>query len=261
MVIVCDLDGVVWLADQPIDGAAQAVSALRAAGHTVAFASNFSDAPASALGAKLAAMGIEPREDLVTSPMAAASLLSTGERVLVLGGPGTLEAVERAGASVVDAVAVAEPEGPFDAVVVGYRRDVTWDHIRRTSTAVREGARFIATGTDATYPTPRGLVPGNGATVAAISTAAGRSPVVAGKPHEPMAGLIRARYGPTGWMVGDRPETDGAFARTLGYGWALVLSGVIGKDDLPVDPEPDTIDPSLTDFTARVLAGDAPPPG
>jgi ribonucleotide monophosphatase NagD (HAD superfamily) len=46
-------------------------------------------------------------------------------------------------------------------------------------------------------------------------------------------------------MVGDRPDTDGRFARALGWRWSLVLSGLIGKDDLPVDPDPDTVHDDL----------------
>lgn len=259
-VVVCDLDGVVWLAGRPIEGAAGAVASLRAAGHPVVFATNFSDATTGELVERLAAMDIPSTAgDVITAPMAAASLVESGQRVLALGGPGTQQALVASGARLTDASAPAEPDlAAFDVVVVGYRRDVTWDHIRRASTAVRGGARFIATGTDATFPTPEGLVPGNGAVVAAIAVAAGRQPEVAGKPYAPMAKLIRDRFGPTGWMVGDRPETDGAFAGTLGYRWALVLSGVVGRADLPVVPPPDTTDPSLAAFAARLVGN---PPG
>jgi hypothetical protein len=31
----------------------------------------------------------------------------------------------------------------------------------------------------------------------------------------------------------------------LGWRWSLVLSGLIGKDDLPVDPDPDTVHDDL----------------
>jgi ribonucleotide monophosphatase NagD (HAD superfamily) len=60
-----------------------------------------------------------------------------------------------------------------------------------------------------------------------------------------MADLVREVGGETGTVVGDRPETDGDFARTLGYRFALVLSGVTRETDLPVEPAPDTVAPSL----------------
>ena len=89
---------------------------------------------------------------------------------------------------------------------------------------------------DATYPTPQGLVPGNGSILAAVATASGVVPAVTGKPYAPMADHVRAAVGPVGVAVGDRPDTDGRFARALGFEWVLVLSGVTGADDLPVDP-------------------------
>src|SRR5918994_2163783 len=107
----------------------------------------------------------------------------------------------------------------------------------------------------AAVPTPDGLIPGGGALVAAVAYAAGVRPVVAGKPHRPMADLNRALAGGEVTVVGDRPETDGAFAAALGYRFALVLTGVTGEADLPVEPSPDVVAASLADL---VVSG--PPP-
>jgi ribonucleotide monophosphatase NagD (HAD superfamily) len=60
-----------------------------------------------------------------------------------------------------------------------------------------------------------------------------------------MAALVRATVGADGTVVGDRPDTDGRFAVTLGYRWALVLSGVTTEADLPVEPPPDVVAPDL----------------
>ena len=60
---------------------------------------------------------------------------------------------------------------------------------------MRNGARLIGTNDDATYPTPDGPIPGGGAILASIVTASGVAPIVAGKPHEPMAALVRATIG------------------------------------------------------------------
>ncbi|HKH24029.1 MAG TPA: HAD hydrolase-like protein, partial [Acidimicrobiales bacterium] len=57
-----------------------------------------------------------------------------------------------------------------------------------------------------------------------------------------------ALAGDEGTVVGDRPETDGAFAAALGYRFALVLSGVTGEADLPVEPAPDVVAASLADL-------------
>ena len=50
-------------------------------------------------------------------------------------------------------------------------------------------------------------------------------------------------------MVGDRPDTDGRLARNMGWSFALVLTGIVGVDDIPVDPEPDVV---ATDLAALV---------
>jgi 4-nitrophenyl phosphatase len=238
---VLDLDGVVWLADQPIAGAADAVARLRAAGERVIFATNNSWPPVAAQEAKLARMGIPAAGDVVTSAMAAATLVDAGQRVLVCAGPGVVEAVAARGAEPVH-------HGDADTVVVGFHRDFDYERLRVAAAAVRRGARLVATNDDATYPTPDGPIPGGGALVAAVAYAAGVSPIVAGKPHAPMADLIRVLGGDEGTVVGDRPETDGAFAAALGYRFALVLSGVTREPDLPVEPRPAVVAPSLADL-------------
>src|SRR5205807_8751771 len=92
-------------------------------------------------------------------------------------------------------------DGPAAAVVVGFHREFDYDELDRTSAAVRAGARFVATNLDATYPVPGGLIPGAGSLVAAVATAAGRSPEVAGKPEAPTVELIGERFGSTGIVV------------------------------------------------------------
>ncbi len=183
----------------------------------------------------------------MTSALAAARLVEPGERVLVCGGPGVVEAVAARGA-------VPVGDGDADVVMVGLDRAFDYDRLRVAATAVRRGARLVATNDDATYPTPDGPIPGGGALVAAVARAAEVAPVVAGKPHRPMADLVRARAGAGGTVVGDRPATDGALARVLGYRFALVLTGVTRPGDPPAEPAPDLVASSLDDLVARELA-------
>lgn len=241
---VFDLDGVIWRGDAPIAGSAAAVAALAAAGEDVLFVSNMSADPVAAVEAKLARHGIDGRGRVLTSALAAAQLIEPGERVLACAGPGVREALEQRGASVVQGA-------PVDAVVVGYHRDFDYERMTRAAQAVMGGARLIATNDDATYPTANGLVPGNGAIVASIATASGVAAVVAGKPYGPMCDLVRARTGERGVVVGDRAETDGRFARALGYRFALVLSGVTTAADLPVEPPPDVVMPDAAATVAH----------
>ena len=231
--VLCDLDGVIWLAHQPIPGSVEAVAALRASGRRTLFVTNNSVAVRADHEAALATVGIAAVGDVVSSSMAAAHLVEPGERVLVTGGPGVVEALEERGAVAVPNDGRTRSE-VFDAVVVGLDRTFDYDRLTVATSALLRGARLIATNTDSTFPTPHGLVPGGGAIVAAVSTASGAVPIVAGKPHRPMADLIAAMltigrgvFDPDRTlMVGDRPEIDGRFAAHLGCRFALVRSGV-----------------------------------
>ncbi len=228
--VLCDLDGVIWLAHRPIPGSVEAVAGLRAAGWRVMFVTNNSFSPVAAVEESLNSIGIPAT--------AGASLVEPGERVLVCGGPGIREEVDKRGADVVSHVDAERNPDSLDAVMVGFHRDFDFDVMRRAATAVRAGARLIGTNDDATYPTPDGPIPGGGSILAAVATASGVRPVIAGKPHVPMADLVRKIVGgvaSTAVMVGDRPSTDGLFARALGCRFALVRSGVVAPDTIVDD--------------------------
>ncbi len=228
---VLDLDGVVWRGGEVVAGSPDAVQILRDRGEEVVFATNNSSAPVDEQEEKLAAMGIDAAGAVVTSAQAAATMIEPGERVHVVGGPGLRAEVVDRGCDIVDDV-------ECDVVVSGLARDLDYEMIRIAGLAIRAGARWILTNSDPTFPTPHGLEPGAGSIGAAIAAASGRAPEVAGKPERAMVGLVRARLGSEGTVVGDRPDTDGRFALALGYRFGLVLSGVTAATDLPVEPRP-----------------------
>lgn len=246
-VVLCDIDGVVWLGGEEIPGAARAVARLRAGGLSVGFLTNNSSFTPSDYVERLGRIGIPVGpEDVLSSAMAAAGVLAAdlpaGAKVLACAGAGVVEALAQAGFEVVES-------GPCEAVVVGFHRNFDFDRLDRAAAAVRAGARFLATNLDPTYPAPGGLLPGNGALVAAVATAAGRCPEVAGKPEPATVAMVRARYGEVGVMVGDRPSTDGTLARALGWPFALVVSEATRSAD-----EPDDYPAALTGPTLAALA-------
>lgn len=244
---VFDLDGVIWLGDEPVAGSREAIATLLAGGADVLFVTNMSAVPVAEVEAKLARQGIDGTGRVVTSALAAASLLEPGSRALLCAGPGVREALEARGITVVT-------EGPADAVVVGYHCDFDYERMTVAARAVWGGARLIATNDDATYPTSEGLLPGGGAILASIVTATGVSAEVAGKPNAPITDLVRTRLGPTGVMVGDRLDTDGGFARSLGYRFALVLTGVTTAADLPAVPAPDLVASNAAEVVRELFA-------
>jgi len=245
--VVCDLDGVVYLLGDPIPGAGQALIDLDTSGYAVLFVTNNSTRSPETIAARIEDLTGYPArpQQVVGSAEAALTLLKTGDGpALVVGGAGIRQAMEEAG--------VRETDDPraAAAVIVGLDTSLSYRRLRDAAIAVRAGARFIATNTDATYPTPDGLWPGAGAMVAAIEVASGIHPEIAGKPHRPIRRLIRQRLGPGPvWVVGDRPETDLAMAKAEGWISVLVLTGVVGgADEIADGDEPDLVLASLADL-------------
>ena len=226
--VLCDLDGVVWLAHEPIEGSVQALWRLVRSGAEVGFVTNNSFSTLAQQQQALTSIGIWADPAVLSSAMAAATQVQPGWRVKVCGGAGLAEAIADAGATAVYAHHSRGDEN-FDAVVVGLYREFDYDILCDASRTIRSGAMFIASNEDPMYPTPHGPLPGGGSIVAAIATASGVSPAVTGKPHPAMATLVRQRWPEVDssrtWMVGDRDDTDGGFARQLGVNFAHVLSG------------------------------------
>jgi HAD superfamily hydrolase (TIGR01450 family) len=259
--LCCDLDGVIWLGEQPIAGSAAAIARLREAGFRVVFVTNNSSATRADYVEKLRRCGVQSESsDIVSSATAAAQWcareLGTEARVLLHAGPGVREALVAFGfTSLVDADD-AQLVDRFDVVVCGWHRNFDFARLSVAANALHHGARFVATNLDPTYPDAAGRVPGNGALVAAVAAAGGRAPdIVAGKPHAPMVDVVTSAFGTTGIMIGDRPSTDGDFAAALGWPFALVLSGVAGlagEEPIPT-PAPAYVAPDLARLVDQLI--------
>lgn len=227
-----DLDGVLYRGDRAVPGAAETLTALREAGRDVVFLTNNSARTPEAVAEKLEGMGIpaDPSR-VVTSAMAAVSMLDGVRTAFVIGEQGLRAAIAGAGVEVVG----GDPDRA-DAVVIGWDRSANYDALRTASILVQRGARLVATNTDASYPAPGGeLWPGAGALVAAVEATTGVRAEAGGKPEAP---LFEAALGITGTlpertlMVGDRVETDLVGAARAGLDGAAVFSGASGPADL-----------------------------
>lgn len=253
-VLLCDLDGVVWLAHVPIPGSVEAIARAREAGVRVLFVTNNSFSTLDQQVAALEGIGVPAVGDVVTSAMSVRTRIESGWRVMVCGGEGLIEEVSRAGAEVVVPYLERGAGGRFDAVVVGFHRQFDFQVLSDALTAVRGGARLIGSNEDPTYPTPTGPIPGGGSILAAIAKASGVTPTVTGKPHGAMAELVREMCPGVMTdemvMVGDRADTDGAFASAIGCRFGLVLSGVTSPEEAG---QPDLLAPSLEGIVGMLL--------
>lgn len=235
--LLVDLDGVVRLADQAIPGAADALADARAADVAIMFVTNNAAMTPSAVAAGLREIGVAAgADDVLTSSMAAAELLAQrlprGSRVLVVGGEGLRGPLQDQGLTPV----ATAGERPV-AVVQGWSPDLTWALLAEAAVAVREGAVWVATNRDATLPSPRGPLPGNGAMVQTVVMATGHEPEVVGKPGPALFTTAAHRLGASRpLVVGDRLDTDIAGANAAGMPSLLVLTGVSTADDLLAAP-------------------------
>jgi HAD superfamily hydrolase (TIGR01457 family) len=231
--IVLDLDGVVYLGDKVIPGAAEALAGVRELGAAVGFVTNNSFRRPEDVAEKLLALGVKTAaEEVFTSAQATVRLLGgalDGAKVLVIGGAGLRTALEAAGAHLLD------PADWRDAglVAVGIDPALTYGQLAAACLAIRAGAAFVGSNPDSTMPTPDGLVPGNGSVLALLETATGVRPRVAGKPEPALFETAAAALGSGPLlMVGDRSDTDLEGAARLGWDTALVLTGATTPADL-----------------------------
>ncbi len=239
--MIFDLDGVVYRGDQPVPGAAELIAALHRRGTLVRFATNNSMATREAYVARLADMGIpaDP-EEIVTSTSATIDHLRLHlpqlQRILAVGADGMFAELRAAGFTVTPAAAAVPLDydgGPLasvpDAVIAGLDPQFDYRRLAAAASAVRAGARFIATNADTRYPTPSGFLPGAGSIVAAIRAASGTDPLLIGKPEPAIFEAIMERAGVTAGetvAIGDNPDADIVAARRAGIRSILVLTGV-----------------------------------
>lgn len=232
-----DLDGVVYAGPRAIEHAVESLDAARKAGMRLAYVTNNASRTPQAVAAHLTELGVaaEPG-DVITSAQAAARLVAgkvpAGSAVLVIGGEGLVEAVRERGLRPVRSL----DDGPA-AVVQGYDATVGWQELAEASYAVATGLPWVASNTDLTIPTGRGTAPGNGTLVAAVRTATGVEPEVAGKPQPPMHRETVIRTGAKRpLVVGDRLDTDIEGAFNGGVDSLLVFTGISRPEDLPEAP-------------------------
>lgn len=228
---LCDLDGVLYLDEDPVPHAAQAVAAARAAGQRFAYVTNNASRTPEAVAARLSRLGIpaDPA-DVVTSAQAAARTLAerlpVGATVLVVGTDALADEVLARGLRIVRTVAEAGGRGP-DAVVQGLSPRTSWVDLSEAAVALHRGALWVVGNTDLTLPTSRGQVPGNGAFVEVLRRVTGREPLVAGKPDPALHRESVERVGALRpLVVGDRLDTDVLGAVRGGADSLLVLTGV-----------------------------------
>jgi len=238
---ILDLDGVLYLLNTPIPGGREFVAFLRERGQNIAFLSNNTFLTRAEYTEKLNKMGISARaEEIVTSAFVAARYLSQLQplaRVYVIGETGLKQEMVHSGLRVVT-------RGSADFVVVGLDRKFTFQKMKKALTLLMQGAQFIGTNPDPTYPTHDGLLPGAGAIIASIEVCSGKKAHVVGKPFPFILNFLLELRGfvpEETVIIGDRLDTDIALGNNCGVFSVLVLTGIAREEDV----EKATVRPNL----------------
>lgn len=229
------MDGVLVHDNTALPGAQDVIEKWRRDGTEFLVLTNNSTFTPRDLAARLRASGLDvPEERIWTSALATADFLKDqqpGGSAYVIGEAGLLTALHEAGMVMTD-------QRP-DYVVVGETRTYSFEAVTTAIRLIASGARFIATNPDATGPTENGIVPATGAIAALITKATGREPYVVGKPNPMMfrsaLNKIGAHSEETG-MVGDRMDTDIVAGIEAGLHTILVLTGIMGIEEIESYP-------------------------
>jgi glycerol 3-phosphatase-2 len=227
--LLVDLDGTVFRGSRPTEGAVQSLSEVDS---RTLFVTNNATRSADQVAAHLRELGFAATgADVVTSAQSAAHLMAAqlppGAAVLIVGTEALANEITAAG---------LQPVRRYDdnpvGVVQGLSLTIAYHDLAEAALAIRAGALWVASNVDATLPTERGLLPGNGSLVALLRTATGAEPQVAGKPGPQLMrdaiarGDFRAPL-----VIGDRLDTDIEGANAAGLPSLMVLTGVNSARD------------------------------
>jgi len=245
--LILDMDGVLWRGAQPLGNLPAIFEQINLKSFGVVLATNNATLSVSQYLEKLSSLGVNLEDwQIVNSSQAAANyllkLFPNGGPVFVVGEPGLKDELS--------SYNFHHAENDVIAVVVGLDRNVNYAKFKQAATLIHQGARFIGTNPDATFPEADGFSPGAGALLSFIETSTGVKPTIVGKPFPQMYQLALERLGTKPEetiVVGDRLETDIVGAQILGCHTALVLSGVTNEESAQKWlPRPEIIGKDLT---------------
>ena len=246
-----DLDGCVWVGDEPTPDAPAAVGALREAGKRLCFVTNDARRSTEEFVRKLWRLGFRASvEEVVTVGGALQHRLAVrgGGSAFVVGSPAIHRHVADAGLRIVNGTEFASRA---DVVVLAAYDDFHYDELRVATQAGLRGAELLAAGRDATFPMSDGPWPGTGTIVAAVEYATGRTALSVGKPEAWLYRTALDRLGQgRALVVGDRVDVDLAGAAAARLDGAIVLTGASTRAEAAAakDPEPVAVADTLADL-------------
>ncbi len=229
--VVLDMDGVLWRGDEPLPGMLELFQWLDESGTPFMLATNNSGKTPTDYIHKLALMGVHTVQEahIITSGTATVRYMQSrylpGTRVYIIGMDGLRHLLAEGGFDLTPPT----DDDPVQVVVVGIDKQLTYEALKEGTLFIRQGAAFIGTNGDKTFPAPEGLVPGAGSIIAALEAATDTTPVIIGKPDAPMFQAALSVLGTSPeetLMIGDRLNTDIEGGKNIGMKTALLFTGV-----------------------------------
>lgn len=262
--MIVDLDGTVYLGDEPIPGSAGAIDRLRERGLDLLFVTNNPTRTREAYVERLAGMGVEASYEEVLSAGTVTSRYVADQHpdaeTLLIGSDGLREQCRAAGIRLTD-----DPDDP-EVVVTSHDHHFDYDDLTRALWALEGATAFYGSDPDLVYPGSGGRpYPGSGAITGAVAHVARRDPDrVFGKPSEPMVRMIESALGHPPerlLVVGDGLDTDVAMGEAAGFHTAFVRSGRGSRQELAAgETAPDHVLDRLADLPALLDRQDGPDP-
>lgn len=255
--LIIDMDGVLYRGHRPLPGAKEFLHHLEERETAYILVTNNATRTPEQYAAELKEMGIEVSpQRILTSALATAdylgNLLPQGARLYLIGEGGLYSALAAQGFTF--------GERDIEAVVVGMDRQLTYEKLKAATIAIRQGAQFVGTNPDKSFPAEEAIVPGAGAILAAIEAATGVQPTVIGKPEPILFQMALQRMGATEKetaVIGDRLETDILGGQRCGLTTILVLTGISQQQDLEAsDIKPDYVFPDLIHLDEALIIAD-----
>jgi glycerol-1-phosphatase len=247
--VILDLDGTVWIGDEPTPRAAEAIAALRAAGKGLMFITNEGRRSPEDLVRKLWSIGCTAAAGEIVSVGSAMQFVLAGREpgtgVFVIGSAAIFRHVADAGHRILNHTPEAEHA---DVVVIVAHDDFNYAELQTATRAVLHGATMLAGGRDANFPTAEGVSPGTGALVVALEYATGAVARNVAKPDAQVFEVALDRLGGGQTLViGDHLVSDLGGAAAAGLPAAIVLTGVADRAaaEAATDPSPVAIGSDL----------------
>jgi len=250
--LLIDMDGILYRGQTGLPGGPELIAFLREHGLPYLLVTNNSTLTPAQFVVRLSKMGIQVSQDLImTSGVATAAYLATlappGTRINVVGEAALIEELEKRG------FVMAGRDAEY--VVCGWDKGINFDKLKTACLAIRDGATFIGTNADKTYPLEKDLIPGAGSILASLIAATDVDPIVVGKPEpiiiEQSLRMLGASAEETA-ILGDRLDTDILGGHRAGIATIMLLTGVSTAEEAAAyEAPPDLI---LDDLPALIRA-------